>query len=284
MNFVGKILVFLIMLFSVLFMGLTTVVFSTANNYKAKFDSSQSDLKKARDEASGALAIAEASKNDRDTVEKSFAEAKTQFENELASNRSRLDTLEAEKKDAVTQLEVANQNLEIAQSEAQARIREADVIRAALSKTQEDANNLKIEQAQLNTQIRNLERELRTATAQNKQLRTDVNAYAAWMRSRGFSGDVAEVRGVTTAPPKLDGTIVQVDSPKGRVVVSLGSDDGLAPGHELVVYRTGGAAGYIGKIRIIEAGADRSSAEVVGRTYQGKRIVEGDHVSTTLPR
>ncbi|ADV60615.1 hypothetical protein Isop_0018 [Isosphaera pallida ATCC 43644] len=282
MNFVGKILVLVILVFSILFASLASVVFATAKNHRV-------ELTKQRDQFNRDLAAIRAER-DRLTQDLSNAESdRVNLAQEVQKLKEQLETIgntitaiEDDRKAARTELEVVNRALEAAQSEAAFRLREMEVLSVNLKKSQDDANALKIEQTNLNAKIAELTRELATAKAQNATLREDNAAYAAWMRSKGFNDDIATIRGVS-APPKVEGIVLRVDSSNKRLEISIGSDVGLVPDHELFVYRTSPPE-FLGKIRIVETDPDRSAAVVVGKTYQGKLLQEGDIVSATLPR
>jgi len=92
------------------------------------------------------------------------------------------------------------------------------------------------------------------------------------------------VKNVTAlaSPPEVEGQVSRVDATGERLELSIGSDDGLVKGHELFVYRRTPQAQYIGKIRIIATDPERSVATVVGKTYLGTKVTEGDIVSTTI--
>ena len=64
MTFVGKILVIVIMAFSLLFLGISTVVFSTATNWKEETAKEQTKLSELQKKQSDALAAIEASKKE----------------------------------------------------------------------------------------------------------------------------------------------------------------------------------------------------------------------------
>ena len=64
--------------------------------------------------------------------------------------------------------------------------------------------------------------------------------------------------------------------------MTIGSDDGLVVGHELFIFRTIPRPEYIGKVVIVSVEPDRAVARVIGNTYQGKKIKEGDIVSSTI--
>ena len=53
-------------------------------------------------------------------------------------------------------------------------------------------------------------------------------------------------------------------------------------GHELYIFRTTPRPEYIGKVAIVTVDPDQAVAKVIGNTYQGKKIKEGDIVSSTI--
>ena len=65
-------------------------------------------------------------------------------------------------------------------------------------------------------------------------------------------------------------------------MITIGSDDGLRVGHELYLFREKPRPEYIGKITVISVEPDQAVGRVNGTTYQGKKIKEGDIVSSTI--
>ena len=74
----------------------------------------------------------------------------------------------------------------------------------------------------------------------------------------------------------------QVDPTNRRVEITIGSDDGLVLGHELFLYRHQAAARIPRQDHIIAVDPDQAVGRVIGNTYQGKKIKEGDIVSSTI--
>jgi RNA polymerase sigma factor (sigma-70 family) len=89
-------------------------------------------------------------------------------------------------------------------------------------------------------------------------------------------------------PPRLEGVVQKVDGANKRVEISIGSDDGLAEGHELTVFRldrlaqSGWQFEFLGRIRILATDPDQSVGRVI-YSKQGKQIRPGDKVSPRLP-
>jgi hypothetical protein len=83
-------------------------------------------------------------------------------------------------------------------------------------------------------------------------------------------------------PPDVDGEVVRVDGQNRRFQISLGSDDGLVIGHKLYVYRLQPSPEYLGEVRVQAVDSDQSVVTIIGSTPQGKKIQEGDIVSTKI--
>ena len=62
------------------------------------------------------------------------------------------------------------------------------------------------------------------------------------------------------------------------VEITIGSDDGLKPGHTAEIYR---GDRYLGRIEILKTDPDRAVGRVDNRYQQGP-IQEGDRVATRL--
>lgn len=80
-------------------------------------------------------------------------------------------------------------------------------------------------------------------------------------------------------PEKVDGYVLAT-SANDLVVISIGSDDGVRPGHELDVYRN---ATYLGRVVVRQTEPNRAVAEIL-KDYQkpNSQIQKGDRVDTRL--
>ena len=166
--------------------------------------------------------------------------------------------------------------------EAEAKKAETDQLRQQLAAVQQQANEFKIRQTELDDEIRILKRQLETAQNQNKALRERVTVLSNVVRDAGLSDVVQQASGTSRVPPDVEGQVLQVDRSNRRVVISIGSDDGLSVGHELELWRTTPSPEYLGRIRIEAVDPDRAVGTVIGKTIQGKKIQEGDIVSSQI--
>ena len=282
MTFAGKIFVIVIMVFAMFFLALSTVVFTTAENWKKARDEVKAELSK-KSKAFEDVSTAKA-KSDQDLVA-----AKDESTKQIQAREDRIKALESEaatiQKELTeirSQAGTATENMKAALAEAADRKAETDQQRKILATVQQQANEYQIRQTELNDEIRQLKRQLETATGNNKDLRERVNVLASALNRAGLSSDVTQLRGVNTVPPDVEGEIKRVDARNSRVEISIGSDDGLVVGHELEVWRTKPSPEYLGRIRIEAVDPDQAVGSVIGKTVNGKKIQEGDLVSPKI--
>jgi hypothetical protein len=281
MTFVGKILVIAIMAFSLLFLGISTVVFTTARNWKGATEEQKKKVGELTKKLSDAQAGVQAAQKELDAAKVNFTALQAQLDNRIKlledENKRSQDVITTHRGQVVT-LEA---NAKTALEEADARRKETLQLRDQKSVVEKQGNEFKLRQAELNDRIRELERILETATKNNADLRERVAKFSTLLRQNGLSDDITRIKGTETPPP-VQGEVKQVDPTNRRVVITIGSDDGLAPGHELYLFREKPRPEYIGKITITAVDPDQAVGRVNGSTYQGKKIQEGDIVSSTI--
>ena len=284
MTFVGKILVIVIMALALLFLGISSVAFTTAKNWKEAHEAEKkkvSELDSKLKDFQGKVDLAtkelDKSKADRKAAVDALEKRNVSLEEE---KKRELDTAS----DARAKLEVAQQSAKTALDEGEARRKETDQLREQKSAIEKQANDYKIQQTELNDRIRELERMNTSLDANTKDLRDRVARFSTLLRRAGLSDDISVVKGLESPPP-VEGQVTRIDALNKRIEISIGSDDGLVPGHELFLYRLQPEAVYLGKVQVLTVDPDQSVCKVIGTTVQGKKIKEGDIVSTsTRPR
>lgn len=281
MTQLGKLLVVAITILAMVFLGLSAVVFKTADNWKdkalaetKKLQSAQAEVTKAQDAT--AQAVTE--------LARLVAESK----NALAIKDQQISDLQASEKSKDTdlaqvrkELSVAQQTATLSSTESGTRVAETEAIRESLKSAQDQANTLKLQEADLNQRVVDLTKNLDTARKTNSRLREEVATLSTTLSKAGLNADVRNVTSLAN-PPEVEGMVSRVDPSSDHIELSIGGDDGLVPGHELFVFRRSPRAQYIGKVRIIATDPERSVAIVVGKTYLGTKVTEGDVVSTTI--
>ena len=281
MTYVGKILVIVIMVFALFFLAVSTVVFSTAKNWKeetAKLKKNVGDLQTKVRDAGNEVTQRKAE------LEQAKVEAKKQADTltgRIRDLEQQLETRTKETTEQRTAMATALETAKQAQAEAAARKSETDNLRTDISAVRKQADEYKIRQSELLDQIRILSRQLDTAKANNADLLDRVNLLSGVVRNAGLSDDVRNIK-ARQVPPDVEGEILRVDAQNRRVEISIGSDDGLVVGHELEIFRMKPSPEYIGKVRIESVEPDKAAGVVVGKTLYGKKIQEGDIVSPKI--
>ena len=281
MTQVGKILVLVIMAFSLMFLAISTMVFVTSKNWKDETRKKGEEVTKVKRSLTDAqAAIVEAKKNLEDAqadAQRATKALDSQIQTLTDQTKRDLADIETARKD----LAVATQSAKSSLDEVEFRRKETFALREQKAAVEKQANEYQLRQADLNDKIRELERMLDTATKNNSDLRERVAKYTTLLQRNGLSIDIAQIKGLE-APPAVTGEVKKVDATNKRLEITIGSDDGLVNGHELFLYRTKPRAEYLGRVQIIAVDPDQAVARVMGSTVQGKKIKEGDIVSSTI--
>ena len=281
MTFVGKILVIVIMAFALLFLGISTVVFSTAKNWMVATKAEQAkvdDLNKKLNDAKAGV----------DAAKKGLEDAKSQFDQEKKSLDNRLATLNDENSRNLAQITAVRGQLGVAEQTAKSTLEEVTAkreqtvqLRTLITGVEKQANEYKLHQAELNDRIRELERQLETAIKNNSDLRERVAKFSTLLQKNGLSTDISQIKGLESPPP-VQGEIKRVDPTNREMEITIGSDDGLVVGHELYLYRISPRPEYLGKVVVVAVDPDQAVVKIVGKPYMGKKIKEHDIVSSSV--
>jgi len=282
MTFVGKILVILIMAFSLVFLGISTVVFTTATNWKDRSTKQAGEIQKIQGQVRDAQAkVTDAEAKLKTAIEEHSAAVK-QRETRIADLEKQVKDAESEMTAARSQLETAQNNAKVALTEATARKGQIDVLSETLSKAQNQANEFNAQNIELTDRIRILERQKATAEQNAKSLRDLTGRVTAFLRMKNIPMENIDKLDPNSVPPTVEGKVTELEPTRRRMEISIGSDDGLASGQELYVFRLQPRAEYIGKVKIVSVYPDKAVAEVIGNTVNGKKVQENDIVSSTL--
>jgi len=280
MTFVGKILVIVIMAFALMFLGISTVVFTTATNWKEATTKAKQQVAELQKKNSDAAAKTEALNKEFAAAKTEHANAATRLQNSIAQLTSDIENIRKEATEARGEVATAQTNAKTALEESEHSRKEAERLREQKLEVEKQANDYKLRQSELNDQIRILTRERDVAKKNADSLRETSAKFSALLRQHGLSDDITQVKALGS-PPAVHGEVARV-ARNNRVELTIGSDDGLVVGHELVIWRLKPKPDYLGKIRIISVDPDQAVGEVIGGTVQGKQIKEGDIVSSTF--
>jgi hypothetical protein len=303
MTVVGKILVFLNLVFSLVVGGFAVVDYAARSNYAAAFNAvkQQNDvlksaaqsfqteavrLAKDRDDLAeklGAQRVAwdPAAKDDKEgganVAARALAVMKDQSAtiNDLKGQVDGLRKQLADEKGKNVNLLAMERQFK---ADAERRQEDTKILRDQL-KAEMDKNFTKEKEMNaLREDMVTAQIAARTLKDRNTQLEEQLQAAArtlAQLRSQGASGGQ---RGDNPPPEQVEGLVRRVDG--NLVHISLGSDAGLSTGQTLHVFRLGSNSGYIGRIKLVDVRAKESVGQIMGRPL--KQIQQGDRVASRI--
>jgi hypothetical protein len=280
MTFVGKILVIVIMAFALMFLGISTVVFTTATNWKEATTKAKQQVAELQKKNSDAVEKTKAFEKEFAAAKTEHANAATRLQNSINQLTADIENIRKEATEARGEVATAQTNAKTALEEADHSRKEAERLRDQKLEVEKQANEYKLRQSELNDQIRILTRERDVAKKNADSLRETAAKFSALLRQHGLSDNIEQVKALGS-PPAVHGEVARV-ARNNQVELTIGSDDGLVVGHELFLWRLKPKPDYLGKIRIISVDPDQAVGVVIGGIIQGKQIKEGDIVSSTF--
>jgi hypothetical protein len=286
MTAVGKILVFLNLLFSLVVGGFVVFAYIArahwADAYKkleaqnqvlnASATTYKSQVDKAREEANGEIAKANAEKNSAQKDLMTATQTITQLRDENTKLRGQVgkDTTLASK----YTVEVEKRQDDVAKLRSTLDLTQKKVIDVEKRNAElvHEATVAKIERDAMKDLASRVEQELQR---QQKEL----------VRMKANGGVAATVRagGKNPPPEPVEGLVKNTDS-SGLMTLTIGSDAGLTKGHTLELFRLNTAmpsqSRYLGTVRIVESTPHESVAQPVSRLSGAPQ--PGDRVASQI--
>jgi predicted nucleic acid-binding Zn-ribbon protein len=276
MNLLGKVFVVLILVLSIVFMTLAMAMYATHKNWRQIAQDRQTEVQQAQAQY--------------DQLKTQYNRRENELTSELEASSQQVRKLEAER------VALNERNAGI-QSELDQLKQDQRNATAAVAATQQNNERLADEVTGLRTDIRSNQQlrdqafasalkateelhqskgELDSAVERTRQLTSQVAGMTTVMRENGLD----PATDAATVKPRVDGFVSQVKQVAGAqlVEVTIGSDDGLKPGHTVEVFRD---SKYLGRVEILKTSPDKSVGRVDRRFQQGQ-IQEGDRVATQL--
>ncbi|TWT55815.1 hypothetical protein KOR42_26260 [Thalassoglobus neptunius] len=288
MSYVGKILVVVQVVLSILFMAFAGAVYSMHQNWKGQYEAVQSELalqRQSTQDAQGQLTIAKTELETQLTAAEERAgrlaaqqqAMEMQIKN-LTEESNRREALRAEQTGLA---EAKAAEARFRQQEAEKQRIENEKLRVALDKSVADNRDLRDEKFTLETNLAELK------TNYNRQLEK-VGYLERVVAANGLETDPDVVEKLKLPPPPVEGLVREVRKNRANrvqyVSMSIGSDDGLIVGHELDVVRLKSDEAnseWLGRVRVVDVAPDSAVGEVVLPAKYGI-IQKGDNVTSRL--
>lgn len=273
MTFVGRILIVMTLVMSILFAGLSMVVLATHINWRdraatlrdqvAALEQANQRIQEAMEAAREQIAREQAARRHEvailhTQVDQALAQLR-QSETLLASEQSNHSTLQQTAKVAVNELDRLTTEVVALRGDLRSNREARDTKHQELVAKIDETNMLKGQQDRMQERV--------------LQLSETVARYKKVADAAGFT----EFDDVENVPPKVDGVVTAVGR-NNLIEISIGSDDGLKNGHELDVFR---GSTYLGRVIVRDAKPDRSVVEIIPEFRKGL-IKKNDRVASRI--
>ena len=273
MNLVGKIFTVIILVFSIVFMAVSVVVFQTHRVWR---DIAIANKKKIED------------LQDRVKLLQSEVESgKDRLALEQAARRFALASLQTKYEQSEAQLQVREQEYARLQAEAgtlttvvstssqtlETTLKQNEGLRTTLRDTQLARDGIFDQVVALTDAKNSLEGTSQILKERNDDLNRLYTLAKHWLDRVGID----MFSPVDGKPPTVEAQIVSVGA-KDLLEISIGSDDGIKQGHTLEVFR---GSSYLGRVVVRETWPDRAVVQIIPEFRRGI-IKVGDRVATKL--
>lgn len=281
MTVLGKILVFVNLIFSVVVGGLVVVVFTARTHYADA-------LKKEQEWRKLDQGVAMAKEKELVALKAEFAKVETDLKAEKKKVELDLETVSNNYKslqDKVKTDTMQANTLQITKDANKTDVerRNADVLamKDRLDAEVKKNTQLVLENAQLTQDTLSAQIQYKAAEEMLKNLESQYQFVAKELARRGGgSAPLASLNPNSKNPPseKIEGQVTKMD---GAILqLSVGSDSGLKKNQTLELFRLGPKPVYLGTVRITDVVAKASVAMPVGKLNDVARI--GDQVASHI--
>ncbi len=273
MTLLGRVMIFLVLLFSIIFCLMSILVNATHRNNRVVAENLQKKL--SEEEVA------------KKQVQEQLESANNKLAIEATARRTVVSLLQTQYKDKdeqLTALQAINSRLQSTHTELdqthkelvskrEAEIKENEQIRKQLMDALEDRDLMHKRYGDLTDMLFRTRGSLLALEERYATVATDYTSAKEKLDILGIKPDTK----LDGLPPGVNG-LVSAMSTNGRVEINLGRDDGVRVGHTLEVSRN---FQYLGRIKILTV-SDNSSVGEILPGYQKGYIREGDRVDSKL--
>ena len=285
MTTVGKILVVLHLMLSILFMAFAGAVYTAQKNWRTVATTAQDALAKANQKQKDFQT--EIDKERANTAAKLAEQTNqiAQLTGAKVAADNQVTALDADNKRLNVALDGLRDQTALSTTEADERKKEADLQREKNSVLYQSREELITGLQKSSDDKFALDLQLQQLTEKHERILADVATMKRYLSSKNLTTDPKLMLAQVTPPPPLDGLITDYrKDPKGGmeyVEISLGSDEQMNVGHKLTAYSTEGKFKFLGQIRLTQVFPDKAVGIVV-KEEKAKNVTikKGDHVTT----
>jgi len=271
MSTIGKIFVFAVLIMSIVFMSFSIAIFSSHTNWKEEAERLKQSLADATEQRAQREAEITKLESDLNGSKAAREQVVAALQAALEEKNSELADLRTKRDATLTTLEQEVRTLAKAKDERDEAEKRVIALREEITGLQEKLQGMVNRGAELAAKLHQTESELAMASGRKKQLEEQVTQARQMLAQNGLS--LMRPRSII---PKVTGRVTAVSDT--LVEVSIGSDDGLRPGHELEVSRDDQ---YIGRLRVVSVEPDRAVVRIL-KDYARGIVQRNDRVATRI--
>lgn len=269
MHTTGKILVFMALIFSIVFMAFAVSAYATRENWQAEYAEVQTEIQQQQS-LNNALQNLYGTISDNAQRELEDLKAERQrLEQERDAALAEVDTLRsgpAGTGAANEQLRSGREQIFNQVADQASGVEELKTDRAALMAASQSRDKLALDAEQLNDEAIQMAAEI----ARLQERSVEFGERIALLRDLSERHNLSE--STLSQPPRVIGRILRLNAQERLVEISIGGDDGLKEGHELQVFRPGDQPRFLGTVRLVRVESDRA----VGRVISMRAAIERD--------
>ncbi|MFO0917066.1 MAG: hypothetical protein U0872_01985 [Planctomycetaceae bacterium] len=282
MTFMGKVLIVLHLVLSIVFMAFAGAVFTAQANWRDRFQKTEKSLADLQRKQSDLQTELEKEKTAFAAKEKELRDQVTTLTGEKAGLQAENAKLATDNKDLKTMFDAERDVARLNTEEANERAKESTLQREKNSELYASRNEVIAELNQLRDKVFAMELQREEFERKYALLLKDSATMRAFLASKRLTTDPQQMTAVTQPPTDVRGVILDSHRPERggeqMVEISVGSDDDLREGHRLTVFR---GDQYLGVIQITKVSKDVAVGRVIDR-MPNRTIKVGDNVSTKL--
>lgn len=272
MNTLGKWLVGIISLSSIVLAAFTVAVYSQAKDWKGKQTQLQQQVSELQRSNGELQAKKDELTNTLDQERNAYNGAIAKLTTQVTEVMGQRDELERQQTELVDQRAAAIAAVDAAHKTLEALRGEVTTLRDQTLAAQKEKDNAFADMVRLTDERNHVAGELKRLEGTNRSLVSQAAQFKKLLESHNIDPTAP-----ADGPPKVDGEIL-ASRDNGLVEISIGADDGLRSGHTLEVFR---ADKYLGRVEVLQTAPDKAVAKIL-RDFLKAPIERGDRVATRL--
>lgn len=282
MTTVGKILVVLHLVLSIMFMAFAGAIYTAQTNWRVAQKKTAEDLDKEKKARTDAQAEADKQLADAKATTDQLRNEITRMSGLNTSLDLEVKTLTADNKQLRKEVDQQRDQAALTTADAAERKKEADLQRDKNGELFTSRDDYVRRLTETEEKLFALQVQHQLTVEKYDQLLNNLRIINSFLASKELPTDPKQMVALTTPPPPVEGRVLDVRKPergsrRELVEISVGSDSGLIVNHKMTVSRGGK---YIGIVKLVRVEPDRSVGYVVQRGDKNTDFQVDDKVST----